>query len=54
MFRCLEMVLYETRESKEAIIKLKCFNALRWPYTRLTKVEKRGETEMFRCLEIAL
>ena len=30
------------------------FTNLRWSCTRLAKVEKRGKTEMIRCLEVAL
>ena len=28
--------------------------SLRWPYTRLVKVEKQEETKMIQCLEVAL
>ena len=34
--------------------KLRWFGALRWPFMRLAKAKKRGETKMIRCLEIAL
>ena len=34
--------------------KLKLFSTLRWPCTRLMKVEKQGETKMIQCFEVAL